>query len=75
MFLAFLFQFIWERKGKGDKTIEEWPTTSPISVCDFLMQDTSMWNQVYMGEGSKGPIISYVKIFRVYVLKKLKMKK
>ena len=55
-----------KRKNKDGDPIENWPISKPISVFDFVMQDTSMWNQVVMGEGSKGPIISYIKTHRVY---------
>jgi SRSO17 transposase len=55
-----------KRKDKDGNLFEKWPTSKPISVYNFVMQDTSMWNQVVMGEGSKGPIISYIKTFRVY---------
>lgn len=55
-----------KRKSKDGDPIENWPTLDPISVYDFIMQDTSIWHQTVMGEGSKGPIISYTKTYRVY---------
>jgi SRSO17 transposase len=54
------------RKDKEGNPMEKWPTSKPISVYDFVIQDTSLWNEIVMGEGSKGPIINYIKTFRVY---------
>jgi len=55
-----------KRKDKDGNPLEAWPVTKPISVKDFIMQDTSMWIETILGEGSKGPIRSHIKLFRVY---------
>jgi len=54
------------RIGKNGEPIKEWPVTKPIAVKDFINKDTSPWVETVLGEGSKGPIISHIKYFRVY---------
>lgn len=55
-----------KRKDKDGNTLKGWPVTEPISVKDFVMQDNSMWIETILGEGSKGPNRSHIKLFRVY---------
>jgi SRSO17 transposase len=54
------------RKDKDGISLKGWPATKPIPVKDFVMQDKSVWIEAILGEGSKGPIRSHIKLFRVY---------
>ena len=54
-----------EYSGKGRRDLKPIPSTPPVTVA-AIADDTSMpWNKVILGEGSKGPIISYEKCMRV----------
>lgn len=51
-------------KRKGAKPR---PTTKPIKVENFIKEDNNTpWIESIIGEGSKGPIITHIKLFRVY---------
>lgn len=51
--------------GRGKKCTKERALTNPVSVSSIAKDDSIKWQQVILGEGSKGPIIADVKILRV----------
>jgi SRSO17 transposase len=55
-----------EYSGKGRRTTKEAATTKSIKVSNIAKDDNIPWKNVYLGEGSKGPIYSNVKCVRVF---------
>jgi SRSO17 transposase len=56
-----------EYSGKGRKDLKPAPSIPPVSVASIADDSSILWNKVVLGEGSKGPIISYEKCIRVIV--------
>jgi len=54
-----------EYSGKGRKDLKPKPSIAPVSVASIADNVSIPWNKVLLGEGSKGPIISYEKCVRV----------
>ena len=54
-----------EYSGKGRRDLKPVPSIAPVTVADIADDASILWNKVVLGEGSKGPIISYEKCVRV----------
>jgi len=54
-----------EYSGKGRRDLKPRPSIAPVSVSSIADDNSTIWNKVILGEGSKGPIISYEKCLRV----------
>ncbi|MDR0475439.1 MAG: IS701 family transposase [Treponema sp.] len=55
-----------EYSGKGRRDLKEKADTDPIKVEMIAADPATSWRTVFLGEGSKGPIISREKCLRVY---------
>ena len=55
-----------EYSGKGRKTTKEVPSIESTKVVAVANDEAIPWKNVYLGEGSKGPIYSNVKCVRVF---------
>lgn len=51
--------------GKGRRDLKPKPSIAPVSVKTIADDPSLPWNKVVLGEGSKGPVITYDKCVRV----------
>jgi len=56
-----------EYSGKGRRDLKPKPSIPPVPVASIADDASLPWNKVLLGEGSKGPIISYEKCVRVTI--------
>jgi len=55
-----------EYSGKGRRDLKEKPNSAPVEVERLAKDSTTPWKIIFLGEGSKGPIIAREKILRLY---------
>ena len=54
-----------EYSGKGRRDLKAKPTIAPVHVKRVAEDPSLPWNKVVLGEGAKGPIVTYEKCVRV----------
>lgn len=54
-----------EYSGRGRRDLKPKPSIAPVTVAQIANDAAIPWNKVVLGEGSKGPIISYEKCVRI----------
>ena len=53
-----------EYSGRGRRNLKAKPNIAPVPVKQIADDETIIWNKVILGEGAKGPIITYEKCLR-----------
>ena len=54
-----------EYTGTGPRPRKKQALSDPVHACDIAQDDKIPWQDVILGEGSKGPIVSQIKCIRV----------
>ena len=57
-----------ERNGRGKKPTRELPSVSAVSVTEIATDASVPWKKITLMEGSKGPVVTQIKVCRIIEL-------